>query len=61
LIWKAGLDWSAVLDEIEKQPFSWAGSRALEAKERVRALKALPQEVRDAKKAQMLAEIEAQG
>jgi hypothetical protein len=61
LVWKLGFDWAAVLDEIEKHPRPWAGPRTPEAKEQVEALRKLPEEVRDAKAAQKLAEINAQG
>jgi len=61
LVWKPGFDWPATLNEIERQPLPWVGSRELEAKKLVEALKKPPKEVREAKEAQFLAGINAQG
>ncbi len=55
LIWKPGLNWSAIVGEIESNPTSWQGPRPVDAEQRVtEEWKALPEEERQARIAQTL-------
>jgi hypothetical protein len=62
LIWKPGFDWGAALDRIEQSPEVWGGPRPPGAKEQLEAwIRTLPEAEKEAKLAQAIAEIEAQG
>lgn len=61
LIWKPGGDWLKVMDNIENSPLPWSGPRPEDARETTeRLIKAMPEQERQAKLDQALAEAEAQ-
>ena len=61
LIWKSGLEWRSILDEIEANPLSWPGPRAPDALEQAKqAWFALSDEETTAFYEQIFAALEAQ-
>ena len=61
LIWKPGLNWRAILDQIEAQLASWTGPRPPDAQEQAEtAWNTLPREQQQAKRAQIVAVLKEQ-
>jgi hypothetical protein len=61
LVWKPGLKWSAILDEIESRPTAWQGSRSEADEQRTKEeWEALPETEKRARKERTLAALERQ-
>jgi hypothetical protein len=61
LVWKPGLNWSAILDEIESRPTAWQGPRSEADEQRTKEeWEALPEAEKRARQVRTLAALERQ-